>query len=254
MKAVARLAVFIILVIVFFPFVWLSHIANLPLLRQRLLMLFYNIILRLWGIKLQVNYLKGAYYPCRPSLLVSNHCSYFDVAVLGALFPAQFTPKKEVRAWPVIGYLCEIAGCIFIDRKRSKTNHNHNNILQQISRGAVISLFPEGTTNNGFTIKPFRSALFSVASHSASAQSTLPVIPITIQYFTKKGELLAPQYMDKVAWYGDMEFAGHLWQFLHEDGVLAVVTVHPHVTINQFSNRKELTTYCQQQVESHFIS
>ena len=51
-------------------------------------------------------------------LLVSNHLSYLDILVLSSLTPALFVAKREVKTWPVFGWLAACGGTLFIDRER----------------------------------------------------------------------------------------------------------------------------------------
>ena len=46
------------------------------------------------------------------------------------------------------------------------------------------------------------------------------------------------------AWYGDMELAGHLWQFLGIGRSRVEVRFHETATIDRFASRKELATWC----------
>src|SRR3974390_1680374 len=43
-------------------------------------------------------------------LLVCNHLSYLDVLVLGALAPAAFVAKREVKSWPILGLFANLPG------------------------------------------------------------------------------------------------------------------------------------------------
>ena len=39
------------------------------------------------------------------TLLVANHVSWFDVALIGAIMPVSFMAKSEVKKWPLFGQL-----------------------------------------------------------------------------------------------------------------------------------------------------
>ena len=52
-------------------------------------------------------------------LLVSNHLSYLDVLVLGALTPAVFAANLDVKRWPVFGWFAVLAGTVFVRRPQS---------------------------------------------------------------------------------------------------------------------------------------
>jgi len=54
--------------------------------------------------------------PTQPMLWVSNHVSWTDIPLLGAVAPMSFLSKAEVRTWPVAGWLAAKAGSLFIRR------------------------------------------------------------------------------------------------------------------------------------------
>lgn len=240
-KAVFRLLAFLLLILLF-----LVPVVLLKLLDRQgsLVRLFYRIVGALWGIRVIQ---KGEFARERPLLLVSNHCSYLDVPVLGQLIDLRFTPKTEVAGWPLIGWLCKLAGCIFIDRRTSKTQENRTHLLRRLERGLVISLFPEGTTNDGFGIQPFRSSFFSLAEVCPG----LRVQPVAVQYSHPDDRPLDRAAMDKVAWYAEMEFVPHLWDYLQSPGVLATVTCLPPVTLAAFPDRKALARHCEEAIAKH---
>src|SRR5690242_17630443 len=52
--------------------------------------------------------------PAPRALIVANHVSWLDIFVINALHPCRFVAKSDIRDWPLIGWLCEKAGTIFI--------------------------------------------------------------------------------------------------------------------------------------------
>lgn len=51
-------------------------------------------------------------------LLVSNHLGYLDVFVLASIAPVMLVAKREIKSWPVVGWLTQMAGTLFVDRAR----------------------------------------------------------------------------------------------------------------------------------------
>lgn len=49
-------------------------------------------------------------------LLVANHVSWVDIFAINASATATFLAKDEVRDWPVIGWLAERTGTLFLER------------------------------------------------------------------------------------------------------------------------------------------
>ncbi len=186
---------------------------------------------------------KGAPARERPLLMVSNHFSYLDVYVLGGLLAVHFTPKREVASWPLIGFCCRCIGCIFIDRRVSQTKNNHLQLIGALKHRWVISLFPEGTTNNGMTLLPFRSSYFSLAE----APYHVPVQPVTVRYTHIGGESIRPQWLPLIGWYADMTFFPHFLQVLALPSIRVEVQFHP--LLKGEGNRKMLAEAAQRVIE-----
>jgi len=182
--------------------------------------------------------------PCRttPTLYVANHCSYFDIMVLGSLLDAAFVAKKEVGTWPGIGYLAVLAGTVFIERRarHSRTQRDEMKTLLDDERQSLI-LFPEGTSSDGRSVLPFKSALFSVAE---SGGSTLPVQPISLSYNGLDGLPMGRNWRSYFTWYGDMELADHMWMALGLGRAKVSVVFHPPVTMERLPSRKALADHC----------
>lgn len=191
---------------------------------------------------------KGALSKQRPLLLVSNHFSYLDLFAIGKMVPAAFTPKSEIAGWPVIGTLCKMAGCVFIDRRPSKTLENKKLLEEARANGEVISLFPEGTTNEGRSVLPFKSSFFSLAD-----SGDVYVQPLSVIYTHFNGKPLDAAALPIVGWYGDAFFFPHIAAFLKHKSADVVLVFHEAVTGSQFASRKELALYCHQQIEKPFL-
>lgn len=106
------------------------------------------------------------------TLLVANHISWLDVLALNALMPAghgaMFIAKAELRNWPLIGWLLERNGTLFLRRGFSRQLIEVNSrIAAYLTEGKIVAVFPEGTTSAGAGVLPFRPALFEPAVRGA---------------------------------------------------------------------------------------
>ena len=141
--------------------------------------------------------------PGRPFFLVSNHLSYLDIPVLASRIPGVFVAKKEIRSWPVLGFLCYCMGTIFIDRG---SRRDIPRVLARLDRemrfGEGVMIFPEGTSGDGSEVLPFRPPLLE-----AAAASDVPVSCAALRYLTPPGEEPA---RTSVCWWGGMGFTEHL--------------------------------------------
>jgi 1-acyl-sn-glycerol-3-phosphate acyltransferase len=145
-------------------------------------------------------------------LLVCNHLGYLDIIVLGATTPCVFVSKCEVRRWPVFGWFASLAGTLFLRRdKRSDVARLTREMRRLLDTGALVVLFPEGTTSDGRDVLPFKSSLLEPATrqrHSLSAGF--------IEYALNDGCVA-----EEVCYWRDMTLAPHLLNLLGKRGLEA---------------------------------
>ncbi len=242
LKAILGVLGFFFLIIVFILPVCTAILLKCHHIHGNLLRCFYKIAGRLWLIRFKQ---EGSFSKHRPLLIVSNHSTYLDIPVLGQAINVRFTPKTEIAGWPLIGQLCVLAGCVFIDRRRGKTKENRKHLLDALRSGIALSLFPEGSTNDGTGILPFRSSFFSLAEENLDGR-TLTIQPVSVHYSRPDGQPLTSEELRKVVWIGDDEFVPHLWEYLQTSGVLATLTCLEPVTLEGFADRKALAKYCEE--------
>jgi len=207
---------------------------------ERFPIVYHKICCRLMGIDIAT---VGAMSRHRPTLFVSNHTSYIDITVLGALIPGSFVAKAEVAKWPLYGWLAKLQRTVFVDRKRNTAHTQRDQLQQRLAVGDNLILFPEGTSNDGNRVLPFRSALLSVAE-AASADAPLVIQPVSVAYVALNGIPMGHGLRPLVAWYGDMTLGPHLWQFSRLGKVTAVVEFHAPVDLKDAGSRKDLARYC----------
>jgi 1-acyl-sn-glycerol-3-phosphate acyltransferase len=147
-------------------------------------------------------------------LLVCNHLSYVDVLVLAALTPCVFVAKHEVKHWPVFGWFARLAGTVFVDReRRAQVLQAANGIETALRSGALVVLFPEGTSSGDGTILPFKSSLLEPA-----ARQMHPLAVALIQYELDDGDV-----SEEVCYWKDMTLVPHLINLLSKRGIRASV-------------------------------
>lgn len=145
--------------------------------------------------------------PRPPFFLVSNHLSYLDIVILASQVDGVFVAKKEVREWPVVGFLCHHMGTIFIDRTaRGDIPRVVGRIEEVLDAGEGVVLFPEGTSTSGASVAPFLPSLLAPA-----ARGGLPVATAALSYSTPSGA--EPAHL-AVCWWGDMTFTDHFVRLL----------------------------------------
>jgi 1-acyl-sn-glycerol-3-phosphate acyltransferase len=98
------------------------------------------------------------------AMLVLNHISWLDIYVVHAVRTARFVAKSEISRWPLIGYLTDRTGAIFIERgRRHAVREVNHRVAEMLRAGDLIGMFPEGTTSEGDRLLPFHANLMQPA-------------------------------------------------------------------------------------------
>jgi 1-acyl-sn-glycerol-3-phosphate acyltransferase len=238
-RRVIRILLYLVLTLPLMPVQALLLLLGSPLAR-RLPRLYHRASVWLLGFRIKIS---GARSPVAPTLFVANHVSFVDIEVLGAVIEGCFISKAEVARWPFFGWLAKLQRTVFVDRRVRSTAEQRDSIRDRLDHDDNLILFPEGTTGDGNRVLPFKSALFSVADYRGP-HGPLTVQPISIAYVRLDGIPLGRFYRPFFAWYGDMEFAPHLWTMLGLGTVTVEVAFHPPVTLAAFGSRKALAEHC----------
>lgn len=129
-----------------------------------------------------------------PALLVANHLSWLDIVVMHASRYCRFVSKSDIKHWPLIGTLAGGAGTLYIERSSKRDAHRVvHQMAERLRLGEVLAVFPEGTTADGISLKPFHANLLQAAI-SADA----PVQPVALRFVDAgTGQTcFAPRYID----------------------------------------------------------
>lgn len=211
----------------------------------RLPVFYHHVCTRILGFEIRVH---GKIERDGPILFVCNHTSYTDIAILGSLVPASFVAKAEVAHWPLFGLLAKLQRTVFVDRRAgARTARQRDEMVDRLERGDSLILFPEGTSSDGNTVLPFKSALFSVAQFRPNGRP-LVVQPVSIAYTRLDGMPIGRALRPYFAWYGDMDLAPHFWDLAGLGNTTVDVICHPAVSIEDYDSRKALAEHCYQRV------
>lgn len=112
----------------------------------------------------------------RPALIVANHISWLDILVIGSAVSSCFLSKAEVQKWPIIGKITIRYGTIFIHRGQD-SHIVRDEITRRLSDNTSVTLFPEGTTSDGASVRPFFPRLLA-----AAIETNTLIQPLTLQY------------------------------------------------------------------------
>ncbi len=143
-------------------------------------------------------------------VLASNHLSYLDVMVISAFMPAAFVTSMEVRETPFLGKVCLYGGSFFVERRRShQVRRELRDLKRNLKQGLNIVIFPEATSTDGSSLRPFKRGLLAAAKHSQ-----VPVLPLCLNYRRVNGEDVNKTSRDVIFYYGEMKFFPHLMRLL----------------------------------------
>jgi 1-acyl-sn-glycerol-3-phosphate acyltransferase len=114
-----------------------------------------------------------------PVVVVANHASYVDGALLFALLPPRFTfaAKEEFERNPLTRIAFAKAGAYFVERFDGAKGVEDTRELSRLVRGgAALAIFPEGTFTRMPGLRPFRMGAFVIA-----AEAGVPVVPVAFR-------------------------------------------------------------------------
>lgn len=148
----------------------------------------------------------------RDVLFLANHLSWLDILVLAGASGTAFVSKAEVAEVPVIGWLAGLNNTVFVARsERAGVRGQADALRRALAGGQPVALFPEGTTDGGPEILPFRASLL------ASLFPPLPrlmVQPVALDYGAAAHDL---------AWIGDEPGLDNIRKVLSRRGTVEVV-------------------------------
>lgn len=164
-------------------------------------------------------------------LVCANHRSYLDVLVLAAHVPGRFVAMRELRGWPLFGWMARSSGTIFLQRERRREIPLTNaEVDRTLAAGIPILLFPEGRSGPGERLAPLRSPLFEPAARRGA-----PCVAVALEYATP-GVPWSTAWT--VSWWGGMDLPRHAARLLALPRIEARLTLVGEPVVG--SERKEL--------------
>ena len=96
-------------------------------------------------------------------VFVANHISWVDILAIAGTSGSAFVAKAEIRDAPVIGWLSTLNRTVFVDREdRAGVGEQIDRLRAAIATRWSVTIFPEGTTDDGRSLLPFKSALLKI--------------------------------------------------------------------------------------------
>lgn len=135
-----------------------------------------RLALALSGVRVrQINAERATEHPT--AVFVCNHVSNIDPPALFMVLPRiAVILKRELRRIPLLGYVMELGGFIYVNRQaRGSRREALEKAVDTLQKGISLLIFPEGTRSPDERLLPFRPGPFTMA-----IEAQKPVVPITV--------------------------------------------------------------------------
>lgn len=158
-----------------------------------------------------------------PAIIVANHNSHLDTAILMSLFPAalmmhlrpvaaaDYFLRNPFLAW----FSKTIIGILPIERKRIEGVDPFANVHEALAQGAIVILYPEGTRGEPNHLNKLKSGI----AHLASKHPDVDIVPVFMYGTGKalpKGEALLVPFIVDITVHETIQWAGNKEQFIQQ--------------------------------------
>jgi 1-acyl-sn-glycerol-3-phosphate acyltransferase len=113
------------------------------------------------------------------ALLLANHVSWLDILALAGASRARFVAHSGLTVHGGLKWLCDQNDTVFIARERRGSVAGQVAQVRAALGDRPLAIFPEGTTDDGTFLHPFKSALLSAVEPLAHE---VPVQPVALDY------------------------------------------------------------------------
>ena len=224
------------------PQIILMHV---PRWRFILPQLFFRLMLALLSVRVSVTGPLPKSGKKNGTLLVANHVSWFDVALIGAIMPVSFMAKSEVKKWPLFGQLAWLNNALFITRRIGRhTLQEGRALAARLARGDMVVLFAEGTSSDGMRVLPFKSSFLSVLEDNRA----FSVQAMSLAYTRRHDMALGRRQRMAYGWFGDMTLMPHFLYIFAGAPLTVEVLFHEALPRDSRQNRKAMARALHAQV------
>jgi 1-acyl-sn-glycerol-3-phosphate acyltransferase len=155
----------------------LARLAGSPRLLYGLARFGVRVSCRLAGIRVVLEGTEHLRAP-RNTILMPNHTSHLDAALLFGLLPVEFKAvvKRELYRFPFVHYCLKFAGFIDVNRKDPiQSKRAIARAVESLKAGSNFIIFPEGTRSRTGQLGEFKKGGFVVAIDAGSR-----IVPVAI--------------------------------------------------------------------------
>lgn len=173
------------------------------------------------------------------TILLSNHVSWLDIPVLASQTGTAFVAHDGLAGNALLKWLCEMNNTVFIARsRRSTVPRQVKQVRAGLNKTPLLTIFPEGTTGNGHSLLPLKSALLSAVDPN---REDVAVQPALISYGKDNRD---------IAWVGDEPGLDNFFRILARSRPLTV-TLHllPPLAGKELLDRKAIALATREALE-----
>ena len=113
----------------------------------------------------------------RDVVFIANHVSWIDILAIAGQTGSAFVAKAEIAESPVVGWLAGLNRTVYVAREdRAGIAGQIDRLRDAMATSWSVTIFPEGTTNDGVSLLPFKSSLLKILEpppHGVVVQSVL---------------------------------------------------------------------------------
>jgi 1-acyl-sn-glycerol-3-phosphate acyltransferase len=188
---------------------------------------FLGTMARLAGVRVRT---EGS--PKRGALLLANHVSWIDILALAGTSRAIFVAHSGLTVHGGLKWLCDQNDTVFITRDRRGSVANQVEQVRAALGERPLAIFPEGTTNDGTALLPFRSSLLAAVEPLAGE---VPIQPVALDYADAPG----------IAWFAGEPGMANVRKILSRRRVDLTIRFLEPLAGEALANRKAMTAAAQ---------
>jgi 1-acyl-sn-glycerol-3-phosphate acyltransferase len=142
--------------------------------------------------------------------------------------------RADLAKWPVVGAAARSVGTVFVDRTSALSGAaTIREVRALLKQGETVLVFPEGTTFEGDTVRPFQAGAFIGALKTGAT-----IVPVGIAYATGSG----------AAFVGE-SFTQHLARMAGAEPTRVVVCVGDTAPVREGARAAEVAKEAEQAVQ-----
>lgn len=113
----------------------------------------------------------------RDVFYIANHVSWIDIMAIAGASGTAFVAKAEIGSAPVVGWLAKQNRTVFVTREdRLGVADQINRLRDALADNWSVTVFPEGTTTDGYSLLPFKTPMLKVLEPPPPGVMVQPVL------------------------------------------------------------------------------